>query len=129
MIHDLINDAVSGIKNSERIGKGHCTLKPISGLLVDLLHVFQKEGYIGEFEVSDEPVGGSINVKLIKQINDCGIIKPRFSVKHDEFTKWEKRYLPARDFGVLIVSTPKGVMDHKSAKDNGLGGRLLAYVY
>jgi len=129
MRHDIINDAISGIKNAERIGKNEVTLKPTSKLLVKLLKVLQTESYIGEFEVTESQSGGSIKINLIKQINDCGVIKPRFSVKHNDFPKWEKRFLPSRDFGLLLVSTSKGVMSHKQAKDEGLGGRLIAYVY
>ena len=129
MIHDLITDAISNIKNHERVGKSTCTVRPISKLLIDILRVFQTEGYIGEFELEDNNRGGIITVGLIKKINDCGVIKPRFPVKHTEFTKWEKQYLPARDFGILLVSTPEGVMTHKEAKEKGAGGRLLAYVY
>ncbi len=128
-MHDLINDAIVNIKNHERIGKSQCIVRPTSKLLIDILKIFQKEGYIGEFELMEDKRGGQIKVKLVKKINDCGVIKPRFSVKHNEFPKWEKRYLPARDFGTLVVTTPKGVMSHKEAKKNGIGGRLLAYIY
>jgi len=129
MMHDLINDAISTIKNYERIGKSECVVRPKSKLLVEILRIFQNGGYIGEFEVSDDGRGGSIRIKLVKRINDCGVIKPRYAVKRDEFQKWEQRFLPARDLGMLIVSTPKGVMSHLDAKEKGLGGRLLAYVY
>lgn len=129
MMGDLINDAISNIKDHERIGSAECVVKPVSELLIDILRVFQKEGYIGEFELSNDTKGGSIKIKLVRQINECGVIKPRFSVKCDEFQKWEKRFLPSRDFGIIILTTPKGVMTHKEAKENGLGGKLLAYVY
>lgn len=129
MMHDLINDAIVNIKNHERIGKSQCIVRPTSKLLIDILKIFQKEGYIGEFELMEDKRGGQIKIKLVKKINDCGVIKPRFSVKHGEFPKWEKRYLPARDFGTLVVTTPKGVMSHKEAKKNEIGGRLLAYIY
>lgn len=129
MLHDLINDAITNIRNHERVGKRQCTVKPISKLLINILDVFQKDGYIGEFEILDDSRGGSIRINLVKQINDCGIIKPRFAVKHDDFPRFEKRFLPSRDFGTLVVSTPKGVMNHKMAKEKGIGGRLLAYVY
>ena len=125
----MINDAISTIKNYERIGKSECVVRPKSKLLVEILRIFQNGGYIGEFEVSDDGRGGSIRIKLVKRINDCGVIKPRYAVKRDEFQKWEQRFLPARDLGMLIVSTPKGVMSHLDAKEKGLGGRLLAYVY
>ena len=128
-MHDLINDAVSKIKKYERIGAAECVVQPTSKLLLDILHVFQKEGYIGEFELSENKKGGSLRVKLTKTINDCGVIKPNFAVKHDEFAKWERRFLPSRDFGIIVLSTTKGVMGHREARSQGIGGRLLAYVY
>ena len=41
----------------------------------------------------------------------------------------EKRYLPAKDFGILIMSTSKGIMTHYDAKKKNLGGKLLSYCY
>jgi len=38
-------------------------------------------------------------------------------------------YLPSRNFGALILSTPEGVMTHREAKKRGTGGILLTYVY
>jgi len=129
MMQDLINDAITSIRNSVRVGKSECTVRPTSKLLVEILKVFQKEGYIGEFEQTDDGRGGFIKIQLSKMINKCGIVKPRFPVRRDNYAKWEKRFLPASDFGVLVVSTPKGVMSHKEAKEKGHGGRLLAYIY
>jgi len=50
-------------------------------------------------------------------------------VQKGNYEKFEKRYLPAKDFGMIIVSTNQGIMTHIEAKEKGLGGRLLAYVY
>jgi len=128
-MHDLINDAVTNIRNSVRVGKRECTIKPTSKLLIEVLKVFQKEGYIGEFEFTENSRGSVIKIQLGSTVNNCGIIKPRFPVRKDNYFKWEKRFLPAADFGTLVVSTPKGVMSHKEAKEKGYGGRLLAYIY
>ena len=128
-MHDIINDAITTIRNYERTGKDECIVKPTSKLLIEILRVFQKEGYIGEFELMGDRRGGRIRIKLNDKINDCGIIKPRHAIKREEFGNWEKRYLPAKDFGILIVTTPKGVMTHREAILGGFGGRLLAYVY
>jgi len=124
-----MNDAIANIKNYSRIGKSECTIHPTSKLLIEVLKIFQQTGYLGEFEVVEDKKGGLVKIQLIKKINDCGIIKPRFPVKYTEMAKWEKRYLPARDFGVLIVSTPHGTMTHREAKEKKTGGRLIAYVY
>ena len=43
--------------------------------------------------------------------------------------KYEKRYLPAKQFGILIISTPKGLMTHVQAMDKKTGGKLIAYCY
>jgi small subunit ribosomal protein S8 len=129
MRHDPLNDAISSIRNAERTGKGDCTVNPASKMILSVLKIFQSKGYVGELEVVQNRRGGSIRVKLVRQINDCGVIKPRFPVKNLEFDRWEKRYLPSQGFGLLVVSTPKGVMSHDDAKEKGLGGRLIAYAY
>ena len=57
------------------------------------------------------------------------MIKPRFAVKRKELEKYQARYLPAQDFGVLILTTTEGVISQTKAKEVGVGGKLLAYVY
>jgi small subunit ribosomal protein S8 len=42
---------------------------------------------------------------------------------------WLRKILPSRDIGLLILSTPQGVMSHKEALERKIGGVLLAYVY
>jgi small subunit ribosomal protein S8 len=129
MKHDPLNDAISVIKNAERTGKSECVVRPKSKLLMSVLQILQTKGYVGELEVAENRRGGDVKIKLVRQINDCGVIKPRFPVKNSQFDKWEKRYLPSQGFGILVVSTPKGVMSHEEAKEQGLGGRLIAYAY
>ena len=126
---DIIADAMTRIKNAEHASKRIVELKPVSKLLKDTLTIMEKNGYIGEFEIIDDGRGGIAKVKLLGKINSCGAIKPRFSVNKYGFEKFEKRYLPAKNFGILILSTPKGVMTHEEAKKKGIGGILLAYVW
>jgi len=125
---DPIANALVIIKNAEYAGKSECTIHPASKPIGNILKVMKDEGYIDEFEFIDDK-GGKFTVKLRGKINKCGAVKPRYSVKKGEFEKWEKRYLPARDFGILILSTPEGIMSHKEAKNKGTGGVLLAYVF
>ena len=124
MRHDSLADCFSSIKNAEKVGKDVC-YTPMSKLIKNVLEVMKNSGYIKDFEVE----GRKFKVKLNHRINDCNAIKPRFSFKKDELEKWEKRYLPAAGFGILIVTTPKGVMTHEKAKEIGEGGKLLGYVY
>ncbi len=129
MQHDPLADTLSMIKNYERARKKEVVTRPASKLIGRILELMKREGYIGDFEREEDGRGGKFKIKLVGKINDCNVIKPRFSVKKDEFEKWEKRYLPAANLGILIVSTPQGVMTNKEAKERGLGGKLLAYVW
>jgi small subunit ribosomal protein S8 len=129
MRHDPLNDALVSIKNAEASGKSSCIIKPASKLIGRVLKVMEEFDYIGGFEFKEDGRGGYFEVKLKGNVNDCGVIKPRFSVKRTDLEKYESRFLPAQDFGVLILTTTKGVVSHSQAKELGIGGRLLAYVY
>ena len=65
----------------------------------------------------------------ILRLNECGAIKPRYYVNKSEIDKYLNRYLPSRKFGIIVVSTNKGLMGHNEAKENGIGGSLIAYFY
>ncbi|MAG21990.1 MAG: 30S ribosomal protein S8 [Candidatus Diapherotrites archaeon] len=126
---DPIADALINLKNSDVASKKECVFRPASKLLGEILKVMQKKGYISTFEFVDDGREGIYRIELTGKINQCRAIKPRYAVKKSEFEKYEKRYLPAKDIGLLIVSTPKGVVTHREAKEQGTGGRLLAYIY
>ena len=128
MKHDLLADMFSIIKNAESIGKSECRT-PASNLTKNVLKLMQKKKYIGNFEYIDDGRGGSFNVNLLGRINNCNVIKPRFSVKKDDFIRWEKRFLPSNSIGILILTTPYGVIDQNEAKKKNTGGKLLGYVY
>ena len=129
MLNDPLSNALSKISNSEKSGKTKCIIKPVSKVIKKVLGIMQDERYIGEFNEFDDGRGGFIEVNLLGRINKCGSIKPRYPVKKNEFEKFEKRYLPAKDFGIMFVSTPQGIIMHAEAKKQGIGGKLLAYVY
>ncbi len=129
MQHDPLADAMSSIKNAEHSGKQDCLVRPSSKLIGRVLKIMQENQYIGQFEYIEDGRAGVFKVKLIGNINECGVIKPRYSVKRRDLERFEARYLPAQDFGVLILTTAHGVLSHNTAKDLKTGGKLLAYVY
>jgi small subunit ribosomal protein S8 len=129
MLNDPLAAALSKILNAEKIGKREVVINTSSTMIKQVLSLMNESGYIGSFEDLETGENKGIKVNLIGNINKCGVIKPRFSTKKNGFEKWEKRYLPAKDFGVIIVSTPKGIMTHNAAKEKQSGGKLLAYCY
>ena len=126
---DTVANGLTSIINNEMRNKQECVISPASKLLGRVLRVMQLSGYIGEFEFIDDGRSGKFKVQLLGRINKCGAIKPRFSVGTTQFETWEKRFLPSRDIGVLVVSTSQGVVSHRKAKEKKIGGRLLAFIY
>jgi small subunit ribosomal protein S8 len=126
---DPLANALTNMRNNEMQGNNKCNIQPASKMIGRVLRTMQKEGYIGEFEFIDDSKAGQFIVELEGNINKCGVIKPRHAVKKDEFEKFEKRYLPSKNFGIMIITTPQGIMTHNEAKEKGIGGRLLAYIY
>ncbi len=126
---NTIADGMSALKNASDTGKTECTLEPASKLLGAMLRIMQDAGYIGGFEFIEDGRGGQLKVHLTGKINKCGAITPRFSVQQDEMEYWEKRYLPGKNFGLIMLSTSHGVMSHMQARKESIGGELLGYVY
>ncbi len=129
MLNDTLANALSTILNSEKIGKSSCLVSPSSTMIKNILNLLNEEGYIGKYEEVTKEKGAVLNVNLIGKVNNCSVIKPRFTVKRDGFEKFEKRFLLADGFGVIIVSTSQGMMTHEQAKKKKIGGKLIAFCY
>ncbi len=126
---DPLVNALNTILIHEERHKKECIICPASNLVGRVLRLIQSRGYIGEIEFIDDGRQGKFRVQLFGRINDCKAVKPRFSVKVKGIEKYEKRFLPSREIGTLILSTPKGVMTHEDARRQNMGGRVLAYVF
>ena len=129
MLNDPLANVLSVMNNADQKGMKQCSIKPSSKLILSVLEILNARRYIGSHNVIEDGRGGIVQINLIGAINKCGAIKPRFSVGMGNYEKFETRFLPAKDFGFLVVSTPKGIMTHTEAKAKGFGGRLLAYCY
>lgn len=128
-MNDPLSNVLSHLFNCEKISRTECIVRPVSKIITDVLGIMKEQGYIGDFNIIINGRGNLIKINLLGNINKCGVIKPRFSFTLNELEKFEKRFLPSKDFGFLIVSTSKGLMTHLKARERGLGGRLIAYVY
>jgi small subunit ribosomal protein S8 len=128
VLNDPLANALSMLAQHEKIGRTEVIIKPVSNTIKLIFDILHREGYVGTYEESAGK-GGYLKVHLLGKINDCGVIKPRYSVPVTEMEKSEKQYLPAKDFGVIILSTPFGIMTHKEAIEKKTGGVLIAYCY
>ncbi|MFB6105832.1 MAG: 30S ribosomal protein S8 [Halobacteriaceae archaeon] len=127
--NDPLANALAGVDNAESVGHLTHTVEPASNLIGSVLEVFYDRGFIAGFEYVEDGKAGTFEVELQGAINECGAVKPRYSVGAEDYEQWEKRYLPARDYGALVVTTSRGVMSHYEAREEGVGGQVIAYVY
>ena len=128
VLNDSLANALSKIDNAVRSLSTVVVLSK-SKLLLGVLDLLKENGYVGSYSVIEDGRGGLVEVNLLGTINSCSVIKPRSSVKLDDFEACEKRFLPAKDFGVLIISTNKGLLTQQQAREQNVGGNLIAYCY
>jgi len=126
---DLLNDALLALRHADQDGRPRVEIAPTSKLIGEVLRLFRAHGYLQEFAFLPTGRGGKYEVTLSRRINSCGVVKPRLSVRYDELERFESRFLPAQDFGLLVLTTNQGVLGQAEARERKIGGRLLAYVY
>merc|ERR1712048_972509 len=125
----VLSDALKNIVNAEKAGKRQVMIRPVSKVVVKFLRVMQKHGYINAFEIIDDQRNGKIVVDLNGRLNKCGVISPRFDLKLKNFEKFCTNVLPSRQFGFLVLTTNKGIIDHNEARKAHIGGKVLGFFY
>ena len=128
-LNDPLANVLSHILIEDKKGRKKIIVKNNSKIIKAVLTLLKEHKYLGDFKEIEDGKAKILEINLIGAVNKTGVIKPRHSVKLSEFTKFEKRYLPALGFGFLIISTNQGIMTQEKALKKNLGGKLLAYVY
>ena len=128
-LNDTLASVLSQIDNANRVGKTTVTTQFSSKLTKQVLAIMKDAGYIGEVEEIIDQKGNYLIIQLSGTLNKCGVIKPRFAIQKANFEKFEKRFLPAKGFGFIIISTNEGLMTHNQAKEKNIGGKLISFCY
>ena len=127
---DPIADMLTRIRNANRVGR-KLVLIPKSKICVGIAQVLKDEGYIDEFDVVDDERQGQIRVKLKYSNTGDKVIhaidrqsKPGCRVYRgvDALPK------VLNGMGIAVVSTSKGVMSDRKAREQNVGGELLCTV-
>ncbi|NLM44285.1 MAG: 30S ribosomal protein S8 [Clostridiales bacterium] len=131
VISDPIADMLTRIRNANTVK--HQTVDiPLSNIKKAMAQILLDEGYIKDFEVIEDGAQGTIRITLKYTANKGKVItglkrisKPglRVYAKKDEIPK------VLGGLGIAIISTSKGIMTDKKARQEGLGGEVLCYVW
>ena len=127
---DPIADMLTRIRNANQ-AKHEVVEMPASRLKLEILEVLKNEGYITEYEKVEDGKQGVIKVTL-KYVNKERVIKGIKRISKPGLRVYAKSTeLPQvlNGLGVAIISTSKGVMTDKEARNHKLGGEVIAFVW
>ena len=127
---DPIADMLTRIRNANRVGRKLVLINK-SKICTGIAQVLKDEGYIEEFDVIDDGKQGQLRVKLKYSMAGDKVIheierlsKPGRRV----YNKVEELPKVLNGMGIAVVSTSKGVMSDRKAREQNVGGELLCTV-
>ncbi len=132
MYSDPIADFLTRVRNA--ISAGHRVVEiPASNLKKEMTKILFNQGYILSYKFNDNKVQGTIKIAL-KYDRDTkeSVIRKIQRVSTPGLRKYVSSTEMPRvlnGLGIAIVSTSKGVMTNKRAKQENVGGEVLCYVY
>jgi small subunit ribosomal protein S8 len=128
---DPVADMLTRLRNANSAYHDSVSM-PFSKIKMNIAHILQQEGYIGEFSVHDAEVGKNLVISLkygpsrersiagIKRVSKPGL---RVYAKKDNLPR------VLGGLGIAIISTSGGLMTDRQAVKRGVGGEVLAYVW
>ena len=131
VVTDTIADMLTRIRNANSMRYTEVKV-PASKLKLELARILKEEGFIKDYKVLEETAQGTILLTLkygekkervitgLKRISKPGL---RVYAKADEVPK------VLNGLGIAIISTSKGIMTDKEARNQNLGGEVLAYIW
>lgn len=127
---DPISDMLTRIRNAIAVGKNEVSL-PHSKIKLSVAQILAKNGFISEVSASGKGIDKKITI-LINDQND----NPRITEINRLSRPGRRLYVKAKEIpkiksgrGIVIVSTPRGVMSGDDAKKSSVGGELICRVY
>ena len=126
---DPIADMLTRIRNAQSVEKAVVTM-PSSKLKIAIAQVLKDEGYIDDFAVRADGGKSELNISL-KYYAGRPVIERIERVSRPGLRIYKGRNeIPQvmNGLGVAIVTTPKGVMTDRKARQTGVGGEVLCYV-
>jgi small subunit ribosomal protein S8 len=133
-VTDPISDMLTRIRNALVIGHGSLSM-PSSKLKVAVAEILRQEGYITDYEVAEGKPASTLRIQL-KYHGDRRTRRPVIT-GIERVSKPGRRIYAGRKeipwvlsgMGIVVMSTPKGVMTGQQARRQGIGGEVLCKVW
>ena len=128
-LQDQISDMLTRIRNGQERFKREVSM-PSSKLKLAVVKILEEEGYISDFSVSEDKVKPVLTIQL-KYFDGRPVIELLRRVSSPGLRRYgSKDQLPRvhGGLGTAIISTSKGVMTDKTAREQGIGGEIICIV-
>lgn len=128
---DPIADMLTRIRNAN-VAKKEIVEVPASNIKKAITHTLREEGFIKDYEIIEDDKQGMIKIRLkygpnkeraitgLKRISKPGL---RVYAKKDEIPR------VLGGLGIAVISTSEGIMTDKKARQEGVGGEVLCYIW
>lgn len=128
-MQDTLADMFTRIRNAQMVAKESVSM-PSSKMKVELARVLKEEGYIAEYSVNSD-TKPSLTI-VLKYFEGKPVIEKIVRVSKPSLRQYKGvESLPKIEggLGVAIVSTSKGVMTDRAARQAGVGGEVICTVF
>ncbi|MCZ6479763.1 MAG: 30S ribosomal protein S8 [candidate division NC10 bacterium] len=131
MLTDPIADMLTRLRNANAAGHEKVDI-PLSRLKVEIARILKKEGFVKGYKVIDQDIQdilrvylkyGSGNERVLRGITRTS--KPGLRV----YARSRKIPRVLSGMGIAIISTSKGIMTDREARNQGVGGEVLCHVW
>lgn len=132
MVTDTISDILTRIRNATQV-KHKTVIIPITKMSLAIITILKREGFIKDFKFYKEKKKPYLLLSLkYMKAKEKPVITgiKRISKPGLRIYKKLKDLSPILDnFGILILSTSKGIITNIKAKELGIGGEVLCYIW
>jgi small subunit ribosomal protein S8 len=130
MVKDPISNLINGLSNASK-AKKDTVVMPSSKLLENVCKILKEEQYIDSFEVTDNKGKKTltVNVKYTEGVPAVTAAK-RLSKQSQRLYSGAKSLRPVKNgYGIMVLTTPKGLMTGRTAKKMNIGGETLFIMW
>jgi small subunit ribosomal protein S8 len=136
MVNDSISDMLTRIRNSSIIKKS-VVLIPLTTMNQHIAQILEKEGFIQTFQISDDSKNLILRLKYRSKQTSQGKVKESCITNLKRISKPGLRiYVNHKEIprilggaGIVILSTPQGVMTDRDARSLNIGGEVLCSIW
>lgn len=124
----LLAQACTSINNANALNRRSVLIRNVNNMVLRFLTLMQKHNYVDNITVIRDKRVNKVLVQLNGRLNRCAAISPNYDLKMDKIEKVRESVLPARQFGVLVLSCGQGMWEHGRCVGK-TGGKVLGYFF